>query len=195
MSILCYNQKMPKEKRVKVNIDKVKEQQDEIRYTKELEMQLDEDNAKMMELMLYGSCPDLAQLTYENYQKFKAGNLTTYFDDDQEIEEFFKIKKKEIILRLTTFIDAASVAMLNQDKLKASNLSELSKALSTSVAVLSDLMGTKKSPVVHEHKHAVVDKEDLTTDQRIEKARKKLEILDAEYSEITDSDSSEDIDL
>lgn len=186
---------MPKgHRKVKVDIDKVKHQKDEIRYTKELEAQLEEENAKMMELMLYGSCPDLAQLTYENYAKFKEGNLPTYFDGDQEIEEFFNLKKKEIILRLTTFLDAASVAMLNSDKIKTANLNELSKALSTSVAILNDLMGTKKPAQEHIHKHAVVDKEDLSTDERLQRAREKLKAIDAEYEEIV-KEPDEKIDL
>ena len=181
-------------KKVKVDIDKVKQHKDEIRYTADLEKQLEEENARTMELMLYGSCPDLAQLTYELYSKFKSGNLVTYFEDDQEIEEFFNLKKREIILRLTSFIDAASVAMLDKEKLQTANLSELSKAVSTSVSVLNDLMGTKKPAQEHIHKHAVVDEESLSTEQRIERARKKLQVLDAEYEEIA-KEPEEKIDL
>jgi hypothetical protein len=190
---------MPRKKKTRdlaVDLDDVANDKDTIQHTKDLETHLDKVNHEVAELVLYGATPDLAQLSWDLYDKWKKGDLETYFEDDAELKAFYDERKKEMILRMTTFMEVASIAMLDRDKIKGSNLRDLATSLSTVAKVVDGLIGEKNvQQVEHTHKHAVVDAEEL--DSKLKETRDKLKAVEAEFEEldVTEVDPDDNLDI
>lgn len=72
------------------------------------------------------SIPDLQELSIRNYEKFKQNLLPRYFnEDEEEVQEFFDIKRKEFILKFSTVLDMLLQSMTDPQKYKKASLRDL----------------------------------------------------------------------
>ena len=153
-----------------------------IMHTDELEKRLDQTGEDLAQLAMYGSTKDLLKLSWENYELFKKGMLPQYFQDgEEEVQQFYDDKRKELILKFTTFIDIASNHLIDEDKLKKASLKEVSSSIKTALDMLQALVGKETHKVV-ENKHTMdVALSEQQINEKLKTARDKLNAVDADF--------------
>jgi hypothetical protein len=172
-------------KKLRIDVDALNQVKDEVKSSKELEDSLDETNEHITQLMLYGRIPNLSELTWKNYKLFKQGRLDTTVKEDADMEAFFKYKKREISLRFITFLDMASAAILDENKMEKANLKELTSSLHQVMSIMSVILGKEATG----RGSTIININDKNSDLegRLERVKKELETVEAEYEEITRS--------
>lgn len=171
-----------------VNIDEsellAEEAKQEFLSIKDLDEQLKKVNNEITDVLFLGATPELVKLSADMYQKYLDGDLESTLINEHELLNFIEERKKHIALKLISFLELASTAALSSKKLERATVKDLTSAMQFAMQILNGLMD-KAPPAqkhVHEHKHAVVDKSELST--RITQTREKLKAIDAEFEEI-----------
>lgn len=154
--------------------------------TKELEKKISQVNNSVSELILAGA-PNLTQLSWELYEKYRRGELQTYFDDDKELEAFYKMKKKEVIANLITFLSIASAAVVDPDKIRNSSIKDVALAMKAAVDLINGMMGEPDKHYVHTHEH-VIKKTPEQIREELHENKQKLEAIEAEFKQIKEEE-------
>jgi len=173
-----------------VDLDDADYEKDQpVMATKDLEKLLDSVNEKITDLAMYGSTPDLLKLSWENYELFKKGLLPKYFgDSEDELQEFYDNKSRELVLKLMTFIDVASTSLVDESKLKEATLREVTASIKLAMDMVGSIVGAEKV-IKHEVEHVVsLTEEEL--DKKIKEAKDKLNTIDAEFEASEPPDDS-----
>lgn len=174
------------------DIDKAATEDAAYVHAKDLEEYLKKANADTQEILLTGSVADLTQLSWALYEKFKKGQLKTHFEDDKEIEQFYKLKSQELIIKLMGFLDMASSHILDTQKLSRANIREITLAMNAVSTMLNNIMDKPSMKVDHQHTHKLAkDSEELN--RRVQENKEKLAAIDAEFEEIEKDDDIVDI--
>jgi hypothetical protein len=151
----------------------------------DLEKQLDMFGKDVVSAMTYGTMPELLNLSWDMYDKFKRGEIQDMGGTDDELRRFFDFKKKDLIIKLLGFMDLASTSLLDPDKAKYANLRDLTASLKVTLDMLNALHGTSiAKKVEHTHTHKLEDVKDI--DARLEQTRQELEAIEAEYEDVED---------
>ena len=114
----------------------------------ELEKQLGVFGKDIVNMMTYGSMPELIQLSWEMYDKFKRGEIQDLGGTDEELRKFFDFKKKDLIVKLLGFMELASTALMDPEKVKYANLRDLTNSLKLTLDILNALHGTSPAKEV-----------------------------------------------
>jgi len=162
---------------------------DSVVAVKDLEKKVKEANSKTSEIMLAAG-PDLAKLSWDMYSQYRKGELKTYFDDDQELEAYYNIKKKETIINMVAFISMASAAIVDSDKIEKATIKELSSSMANAVDLVRSLMGEPDKVVKHEHEVKIDNPKEIK--DKLDENKAKLDALDAEFEAM---DKKEKVDL
>jgi len=151
----------------------------------ELEKHLDEAGEQLTDLALYGSAPDIADLSWKLYSDYKKGLLPKVFEDDDELMRFYQDRKKETVLKLTTFIQAASTALLDSDKIEVASVRDLTASIGQALKLVQNMVNIDNvTQVEHEHKHDISkDMSEKDINERVRIAQDKLNAIDVEVEE------------
>jgi len=151
----------------------------------ELEKNLDEAGEQLMDLALYGNAPDIADISYKLYADYKKGLLPKVFEDDDELMQFYQDRKKETVLKLTAFIQAAGTALLDSDKIEVASVRDLTASIGQALKLIQGMVGADNKTVVeHDHKHDVSkDMSEKDINERVRIAQDKLNAIDVEVEE------------
>lgn len=158
--------------------------------SKELEEGLEKVNQEVTDIIISGTTDNLTQLSWDLYEKFKKGQLKSYFEDDKELESYYKIRRQEAILKMITFMDLATSEILNKKKLDIATIKELTSAMQTVSNMINTMMGQASTIVDHRHKHSIANEDEIK--ERMQHTKKRIESIDAEFEEILNSEASED---
>lgn len=168
---------------LKIPEETIKNQPNSYIAADELEKKLDLFGKDVVDLMTYGSMPELINLSWDMYDKFKRGEVKDLGGTDEELRKFFDFKKKDLIIKLLGFMDLASAALLDPDKAKYASLKDLTASLKVTLEMLNALHGTSTAKrVEHTHTHKLEKVEDI--DERLEQTRRELEAIEAEYEDV-----------
>lgn len=150
---------------------------------KDLEKKLDVFGKDVVELMTYGSMPDLLEMSWDMFRDFKEGKVSELTGTDEELAEYFKFKKKDLVIKLLGFMDLASNSLLDETKFKNSNLRDLTASLKIVMDMLQALHGTKmQKEVTHTHVHTVGTI--VEVDAKLKQTREEIDAIEAEYTDV-----------
>lgn len=157
--------------------------------TEDLENQLKSHNEHFAILMEYGSIPDLTQLSWKMYDRYKKGLLPKYFEDDEDdIRRFYSIKRQELILQLSTFLSIVVNHMLDPEKLANTSSKDLASSMQIALTMLHSLMGKEDKTIKHSVKHGLENMTEQDVETKLNQLKEKLTPLagatDVEYEEI-----------
>jgi hypothetical protein len=187
---LWYHSSMANKKKkldeLKIPTDLVNNTPNTYQVADELEKQLNAFGKDVVNMMTYGTMPELVDLSWEVYEKFKRGELQDLAGSDAELKRFFEFKKKDLVIKLLGFLEIASNALLDPSKMKGSSLKEITHSLKITLDMLNALHGTSE-PKKHEHTHThKVAKNVEEIDARLAETRQQLDAIEAEFEETTD---------
>lgn len=168
--------------------DLIENQPNKYLMADELEKKLDTFGKDVATMMAYGSMPELLELSWEMFEKFKKGEIKELEGSDKDLQEYFAFKKKDLIVKLLGFMDMASNALLDTNKIKHSSIKEITNSLKITLDMLNALQGTSiAKKVEHTHVHEVKHVDDL--DERIRKTKEELDSIEAEFEDVTDTNT------
>jgi len=147
----------------------------------ELDKQLDAFGKNIVAMMTYGTMPELVELSWQVYEKFKNGEIKDLTGTDDELRAFFEFKKKDLIIKLLGFMEIASNTLLDPAKMRGASIKEITHSLKLTLDMLNALHGTTPPKKV-EHTHKIESVQDL--DERIAKTKEQLDAIDADYEEV-----------
>lgn len=173
---------------VKIPTELVDNQPNSYVAADELEKQLDTFGKDIVQMMTYGSMPELVDLSWQMYDKFKRGEVKELTGTDEELRKFFEFKKKDLIVKLLGFLDIASNSLMDPAKMRGSSLKEITYSLKITLDMLNALHGTSVAKKVeHTHTHKVESIKDV--DERLAQTKRELEAIEAEYEDVNNDES------
>lgn len=158
--------------------------------SEDLEKGLEKVNQEITDIVISGTTDTLTELSWELYEKFKKGQLKTYFEDDKELESYYKIRRQEAVLKMITFMDLATTSILNQKKLDMATIKELTSSMQTVSNLINTMLGQASTIVDHRHKHTVQSEDEIK--ERMKHTKKRIDAIDAEFEEILNKEGSPD---
>ena len=117
----------------------------------ELDEQLKKVNSEITDVLLLGATPELVKLTSEMYENYLNGKLESTLINEHELVEFINERKKQIALKLISFMDLASTAALNSKKLERASIKDLTSAMQFAMQILNSLMDKAPPTTTHIH--------------------------------------------
>ena len=174
---------------IEVDLDNLPDDSHLVMSADELEKNLDEAGEQLTDLALYGSAPDIADMSWKLYSDYKKGLLPKVFEDDDELMRFYQDRKKETVLKLTTFIQAASTALLDSEKIEVASVRDLTASIGQALKLIQGMVGADNiTQVEHTHDHEVssnMSEKDIN--ERVKIAQDKLNAIDVEIEEVDDA--------
>lgn len=168
--------------------ESLKAQRNKYVVADDLDKQLNIFGKDIVTMMTYGTMPELLDLSWQMYEKFKNGDVKELTGTDEELRKYFEFKKKDLIVKLLGFLEVASNSLLEPSKLKGASLKELTHSLKITLDMLNALHGTQiAKKVEHTHTHKVETVQDI--DARLAQTKKELEAIEAEFEEVPNIDS------
>lgn len=157
-----------------------------------LDKELTKVNSDVANILIRGSSPSLVDLSWKLYEQYKAGDLSEVVSDEQELKFYCDFKKKELVMRFIAFLDLASKAILNQQKLDLASVKEISSAMTSVASLINNFLGEANKIVKHDHIHEIRQIEDPDElNKRIQENQKKLQAIECEFEMVkTTEDSS-----
>jgi len=175
-------------KTIEIDLDNLPDDSHLVMKADELEKHLDEAGEQLTDLALYGSAPDITDMSWKLYSDYKKGLLPKVFEDDDELMRFYQDRKKETVLKLTTFIQAASTALLDSDKIEVASVRDLTASIGQALKLIQGMVGADNvTQVEHTHDHDVssnMSEKDIN--ERVRIAQDKLNAIDVEVETVED---------
>jgi len=173
-------------KTIEIDLDNLPDDSHLVMSADQLEKNLDEAGEQLTDLALYGSAPDIADMSWKLYSDYKKGLLPKVFEDDDELMRFYQDRKKETVLKLTTFIQAASTALLDSEKIEVASVRDLTASIGQALKLIQGMVGADNiTQVEHTHDHEVssnMSEKDIN--ERVRIAQDKLNAIDVEVEEL-----------
>ena len=171
---------------IEIDLDNLPDDSHLVMKADELEKHLDEAGEQLTDLALYGSAPDITDMSWKLYSDYKKGLLPKVFEDDDELMRFYQDRKKETVLKLTTFIQAASTALLDSDKIEVASVRDLTASIGQALKLIQGMVGADNvTQVEHTHDHDVssnMSEKDIN--ERVRIAQDKLNAIDVEVETV-----------
>jgi hypothetical protein len=164
----------------------------EVKKSFDLERSLTTLSGDLPQMLVNGSTPSLLEVSKNLYKQWKDGNMASFCENTEDLKVFYAERKRDIALNLIAFLHLTSSAILDQDKIDASSIKDISGAILNAVKILESLTEEPK-PIKHEHKHAVVDASEL--DAKLQEARAQLQAIEAEFTELNHTQAIKNVDL
>ena len=158
--------------------------------SKDLEDGLKKVNEEVTDIIISGTPDNLTNLSWDLYDKFKKGQLKEYFEDDKDLEAYYKIRRQEAVIKMITFMDLATTEILNKRKLDIATIKELTSAMQTVSNLINNMMGQASTIVDHRHKHTIQNEDEIK--ERMQHTKKRIDTIDAEFEEILNKEGSDD---
>jgi hypothetical protein len=173
-------------KTIEIDLDNLPDDSHLVMSADELEKNLDEAGEQLTDLALYGSAPDIADMSWKLYSDYKKGLLPKVFEDDDELMRFYQDRKKETVLKLTTFIQAASTALLDSEKIEVASVRDLTASIGQALKLIQGMVGADNvTQVEHTHDHEVSSNmTERDINERVKIAQDKLNAIDVEVENV-----------